>query len=90
MGIQESEYSSGILAELKHDAILYGEQPMAAECGGAGPPDPIVVGYVEPNLPFWKKMSGILQATQLVLQQSNCLTDDLKGKQSSCKTMSAF
>ena len=25
-------------------------------------------------------MSGILQATQLVLQQSNCLTDDLKGK----------
>lgn len=39
-------------AELKHDAILYGEQPMAAECGGAGPPDPIVVGYVEPNLPF--------------------------------------
>lgn len=77
-------------AELKHDAILYGEQPMAAECGGAGPPDPIVVGYVEPNLPFWKKMSGILQATQLVLQQSNCLTDDLKGKQSSCKTMSAF
>lgn len=21
-------------AELKHDAILYGEQPMAAECGG--------------------------------------------------------
>lgn len=22
-------------AELKHDAILYGEQPMAAECGGA-------------------------------------------------------
>ena len=53
---------------------------MAAECGGAGPPDPIVVGYVEPNLPFWKKMSGILQATQLVLQQSNCLTDDLKGK----------
>lgn len=67
-------------AELKHDAILYGEQPMAAECGGAGPPDPIVVGYVEPNLPFWKKMSNILLATRLILQQSNCLTDDLKGK----------
>lgn len=67
-------------AELKHDAILYGEQPMAAECGGAGPPDPIVVGYVEPNLPFWKKMSAILQATRLILQQNDCLTDDLKGK----------
>lgn len=67
-------------AELKHDAILYGEQPMAAECGGVGPPDPIVVGYVEPNLPFWKSMSGILQATRLILEQNDCLTDDLKGK----------
>lgn len=67
-------------AELKHDAILYGEQPMAAECGGAGPPDLIVVGYVEPNLPFWRKMENILQATRLILQQNDCMTDDLKGK----------
>lgn len=67
-------------AELKHDAILYGEQPMAAECGGAGPPDPIVVGYVEPNLPFWRKMENILQTTRLILQQNDCMTDDLKGK----------
>lgn len=67
-------------AELKHDAILYGEQPMAAECRGAGPPDPIVVGYVEPNLPFWRKMENILQATRLILQQNDCMTDDLKGK----------
>ena len=67
-------------AELKHDAILYGEQPIAAECGGAGPPDPIVVGYVEPNLPFWRKMENILQDTRLILQQNDCMTDDLKGK----------
>ena len=67
-------------AELKHDAILYGEQPMAAECGGAGPPDPTVVGYVAPNLPFWRKMENILQATRLILQQNDCMTDDLKGK----------
>lgn len=67
-------------AELKHDAILYGEQPMAAECGGAGPPDPIVVGYVEPNLAFWKKMSGIIQATRSMLEENNCMSDDLKGK----------
>lgn len=67
-------------AELKHDAILYGEQPMAAECGGAGPPDPIVVGYVEPNLPFWEKMSEILHTTTQVLEQSKLLNNDLKGK----------
>lgn len=53
---------------------------MAAECGGAGPPDPIVVGYVEPNLPFWRKWRIILQATRLILQQNDCMTDDLKGK----------
>ena len=67
-------------AELKHDAILYGEQPMAAECGGGGPPDPIVVGYVEPNVAFWKKMSSILQTTATLLKQCHCWSDDLKGK----------
>jgi len=40
--------------ELKHDVILYGEQPMAAEMGAGGDfPPPITVGYVEPNLDFW-------------------------------------
>ena len=33
-------------AELKHDAILYAKQPMGAECGGGGPPEPYVKGYV--------------------------------------------
>ncbi len=28
-------------AELKHDAILYAEQPMSAECGDGGPPAPV-------------------------------------------------
>lgn len=67
-------------AELKHDAILYGEQPLAAECGGAGPPDPIVVGYVEPNLPFWKKLAQTVQETKALLQKSGLYSEDLKGK----------
>lgn len=67
-------------AELKHDAILYGEQPTAAECGGGGPPDPIVVGYVEPNLPFWNKLLFSIQQTRKMLAEANCLSDDLKGK----------
>ncbi|MBQ5406927.1 MAG: DUF3160 domain-containing protein, partial [Prevotella sp.] len=33
-------------AELKHDAILYAKQPMGVECGGGGPPEPYVKGYV--------------------------------------------
>ncbi|MBR4325571.1 MAG: DUF3160 domain-containing protein [Bacteroidales bacterium] len=44
-------------AELKHDAILYAEQPMGAECGGGEDfPSPEPVGFVEPNLKFWETL----------------------------------
>jgi hypothetical protein len=55
-------------AELKHDAILYAEQPMGAECGGGGPPKPITVGYVEPNTAFWKCMTELLTLTETMLK----------------------
>ncbi|NDV95640.1 DUF3160 domain-containing protein [Dysgonomonas sp. 521] len=67
-------------AELKHDAILYGEQPMSAECGDGGPPAPVVVGYVEPNLKFWSKLSEMVSLTETLLNKNNLLTPDLKGK----------
>lgn len=67
-------------AELKHDAILYGEQPMTAECGGGGPPKPIVKGYVEPNLRFWNKLEELAVLTKSLLQKHNLLNDDLEGK----------
>ena len=50
-------------AELKHDAILYAKQPAGAECGGAGPPKPVVKGYVEPNVKFWSKALDLLEQT---------------------------
>lgn len=65
--------------ELKHDAILYAEQPMAAECGGGGElPDPIVVGYVEPNLPFWTQLKDLLVYTNKLLADNGLLTVDLQ------------
>ena len=67
-------------AELKHDAILYGEQPMSAECGDGGPPAPVVVGYVEPNLKFWNKMAEMVSLTQKLLKKNDLLTPDIKGK----------
>lgn len=67
-------------AELKHDAILYGEQPMSAECGDGGPPAPVVVGYVEPNLKFWNKMAEMVSLTENILKKNNLLTPDIKGK----------
>lgn len=67
-------------AELKHDVVLYGEQPAAAECGGGGLPDPIVRGYVEPNLKFWKQLAEMVVLTKDMLEKHKLLTPDLQGK----------
>ena len=64
-------------AELKHDAILYAKQPMGAECGGGGPPEPIVKGYVEPNISFWKKAISLLNETERLLKEQNMLTEKI-------------
>ena len=62
-------------AELKHDAILYAKQPMGAECGGGGLPEPVVKGYVEPNTGFWKKAIELLNNTEKLLKEQNILTE---------------
>ena len=67
----------GSWSELKHDAILYAKQPMGAECGGAGPPDPIVKGYVEPNVKFWQKAIDLLKENQKILRTHNLLTEKI-------------
>ncbi|MEZ4937120.1 MAG: DUF3160 domain-containing protein [Crocinitomicaceae bacterium] len=67
-------------AELKHDAILYGEQPMAAECGGGGPPEPYTLGYVEPNVKFWESLLKLSNKTKLILENNGLYNTDVKGK----------
>lgn len=62
-------------AMLKHDTSLYIEQPIAAECGGGGLPDPLLPGYVEPNLPFWKEMEEQLALCRKVLERNGFMTD---------------
>ena len=62
-------------AELKHDLLLYTEQPSAAEAGGGGlgPPPPQHLGYVEPNLAFWDGALALLalQEQRLTRLQAN-------------------
>ena len=65
-------------AELKHDAILYAKQPMGAECGGGGVPEPLVKGYVEPNIKFWKKAAELLDNTAKLLKDQNMMTEKIK------------
>ena len=62
-------------AELKHDAILYAKQPMGAECGGAGPPEPYTKGYVEPNVAYWTKAIELIDATMNVLKRFDLVTE---------------
>lgn len=77
-------------ALLKHDGILYCEQPFAAECGGGGLPDPEVLGYVEPNLPFWEEMKSLLSLMQELLQRNGFLTDALKERGQTLAEMVEF
>ena len=65
-------------AELKHDAILYAKQPMGAECGAGGPPEPVVKGYVEPNVRFWKRAAELLESTSTVLSTYGLQTERTK------------
>lgn len=62
-------------AELKHDAILYAKQPAGAECGGDGPPPPIVKGYVEPNVSYWQLALTLIDATEAVYTRYNLSTE---------------
>lgn len=67
-------------AELKNDAILYAKQPMGAECGGGeNVPEPVVKGYVEPNVKFWKKASELLENTAKLLKDQNMMTEKIEG-----------
>ena len=66
-------------AELKHDLLLYSEQPTAAEMGGpgGGPPAPNSVGYVEPNLPFWQHARALLDFQNQALSRLHVNTPHL-------------
>ncbi|MCL1868137.1 MAG: DUF3160 domain-containing protein [Paludibacter sp.] len=77
-------------AELKHDAILYSEQPMTAECGGFDPPDPICVGYVEPNINFWNKFKELISLTDKMLRKNNLMTEDLENRTNQLKEYADF
>lgn len=81
-------------AELKHDAILYAEQPFAAECGSgeacAPPPEPYTVGYVEPNTAFWQHAIELLDLTAGVLDRNKLLTKELRHRSDELKELTQF
>jgi hypothetical protein len=81
-------------AELKHDALLYSERPSGAECGDGGmcapPPEPYVIGYVEPNINYWKEALELLSLTEQMLTKYDLLNGNLKFQQEQLKEMCQF
>jgi hypothetical protein len=86
--------SLGAWAELKHDAVLYAEQPFAAECGGGGecdpPPAAIVKGYVEPNTEVYLKMIELLDQTSKILAEMPQVESFWKSRTENLKEMTQF
>jgi hypothetical protein len=77
--------------ELKHDVLLYAKQPMAAECGGDEvPPQPITLGYVEPNTRFWGHAIELVSMTKSVLERFKLVTTDIKTKTAGLLEMGEF
>ena len=78
-------------AELKHDAILYAKQPMGAECGsGEDVPDPVVKGYVEPNIRFWTKAVELITELDKVYKKFNLTTEKTTATTKRVKEMAEF
>jgi hypothetical protein len=65
--------------ELKHDMVLYIEQPSGAEMGDGGDiPPPQKIAYVEPNIAFWKKCLELLQLNKQMLEKSGMYMIELQ------------
>jgi hypothetical protein len=64
---------------------------MGAECGGGEDlPEPVVVGYVEPNLAYWNKAIELLDMTEKMLKENGMLTAKAKSITESMREKAQF
>jgi hypothetical protein len=69
--------------ELKHDMLLYIEQPSGAEMGDGGEvPPPQKIAYVEPQIEFWIKCQELLELNDKFLSNLGFLSEKLKYRNS--------
>ena len=77
--------------ELKHDMILYSEQPLAAEAGeGGGPEPPVHLSYVEPNLAFWNGALDLLAYQEKSLSALGALTEEAASLNKQLRDLATF
>jgi len=65
--------------ELKHDMVLYIQQPSGAEMGDGGEvPPPQKLSYVEPNISFWSTCMEFLKLNAAMLESNGIITPTLQ------------
>jgi hypothetical protein len=78
-------------SELKHDMLLYTEQPSAAEMGDGGDvPPPQKIAYVEAQVDFWSKCKNLLDLNEKMLSQNNLLIEKLKTRNDELRKLADF
>lgn len=79
-------------ALMKHEVIGTTEKRRAAdeEDRMRGLPIPYQVGYVEPNVPFWKKLKETIYHHQQMLNRNGLMNDDLTEKSELLKSYINF
>ena len=76
---------------LRHDMLLYVEQPSGAEMGDGGDvPPPQKIAYVEPQVEFWVKCIELLQLNAKLLMSQGLLTEKLAQRNKSLIYMADF
>lgn len=77
--------------ELKHDMVLYVKQPYGAQAGeGGGPPPPLHLSYVEPNVSFWKNSLEFLTVNLNFLKKAGMDTEVLTERNNKLKEIAEF
>jgi len=77
--------------ELKHDMVLYIDQPNGAEMGDGGEvPPPQKIAYVEPQAVFWENCIALLSLNKEMLQENGLLTEKLDDRNKELSDMASL
>ena len=77
---QDKELTTALASwtELRHDTILYAKQSYGMATTGMPPPEPEVVGYVEPVPEFYNRLLALTRMTADGLDEMNVIDDSAK------------
>jgi Protein of unknown function (DUF3160)/YARHG domain len=77
--------------ELKHDMVLYIDQPNASEMGDGGEvPPPQKIAYVEPQIVFWENCIALLNLNEGMLQANGLMTEKLSSRNKELSDMAGL